>query len=209
VRRRRPREEPDAPTAAAEPRRPDESAPALPPADATSATPARARLRPRTRVLWALSVVAAAALAAGATYALTSMAPVSASSGAPQIATLEPDSLITVPAGWFGAGPSSRAFEFYGLTLFETSGGFSPGGSGTDCFTVMATEDLPEPGADTSSWSTQGAVYYGCGVGAFPATVQFAVDSNAPEALRARFTDDSALQFVFDGDRVGVFLDSE
>lgn len=167
------------------------------------------RMRMRTRLLWALSVVAAAAVAAGVTYAVTSMAPVSVSSGAEQIATLEPDTLVNVPAGWFGAGLSSAAYEYYGLTLFETAGGYSSAGNGTECFTVVATDQLPAEDADTSSWSMNGPIYSGCRVGSFPATVQFSIDSNSPEELRARFPDGSALQFVRDGDRIGVFHSSE
>jgi hypothetical protein len=177
----------------------------------TSPDPAepKQRLRTRTRLLWALSVVVVAAVAAGVTYAVTSMAPVSVSSGAEQIATLEPDSLVHVPTGWFGAGPSSAAYQYYGLTLFEAAGGFSSAGNGTQCFTIVATEQLPADDADPNSWSMNGPIYSGCRVGPFPATVQFAIDSNSPEELRARFPDGSALQFVRDGDRIGVFHSGE
>ncbi|MDF2580672.1 MAG: hypothetical protein K0S49_2251 [Microbacterium sp.] len=182
-------------------------------ADSTPAgadpAPPKHGLRLRTRLLWVLSVVGAAAVAAGVTYAVTSMAPVSVSSGAEQIATLEPDALVDIPAGWFGAGLSSAAYEYYGLTLFEAAGGFSSGGNGTDCFAVVATDQLPAADADTNSWSMNGPIYSGCRVGVFPATVQFAIDSNSPEDLRARFPDGSALQFVRDGDRIGVFHSSE
>ena len=133
-----------------------------------------------------MSVVAAAALAASATYALTWVAPVSVSSGAEQIATLEPVPMVDLPPGWFGAGPSSLAFEFYGMTLFETANGFTASG-GTDCFVIVPTEELPAADADTANWSMSGAVHTGCGVGDFPATVQFPVDSNTPEQLRSRF----------------------
>jgi len=171
-----------------------------------SALPRRPRrLSSRSVALWALSVLGAAALAAGLTYSLTSAPPVDASSGAAQVDTLEPDPFIEVPAGWFGAGPSSMAFEYYGLTLFESTGGYT-GALGTDCFAVVATEQMPELDADTNSWSMSGTMYSGCGAGAFPATVQFVVDSNAPQQLRDRFPSDSALQFVFDGSRIGVFL---
>ena len=166
-----------------------------------------AGLSPMMRLTWAVSVVAAAALAASATYALTWVAPVSVSSGAEQIATLEPVPMVDRPPGWFGAGPSSLAFEFYGMTLFETANGFT-GTGGTECFVIVPTEELPAADADTTNWSMSGAVHTGCGVGDFPATVQFPVDSNTPEQLRSRFPDGSALQFVRDGDRIGVFLDT-
>ncbi|WP_194410784.1 hypothetical protein [Microbacterium cremeum] len=180
-----------------------------PPADSASSGSAagrRHRLSRRMRLLWGLSAVASAAVASGITYAVTSMAPVSVSSGAPQIATLKPSPLIEIPVGWLGAGPSSRAFEFYGLTLFETTHGYF--GAGSDCFTAVPTEQLPEEDTDTNSWSFSGNMYAGCGVGNFPATVEIPIDSGMPEELRDRFPPGSALQFVLDGDRMGVFLDS-
>ena len=176
-------------------------------AAAPSAAQPKRRISRTVAVLWALSVVAAAALAAGVTYAATWMAPVSTSSGAPQIATLESTSLTDVPAGWFGAGPSSRAFEFYGLTLFESAQGY--GVAGSDCFTVLATEQIPPEVDDANGWSINTPVYSGCRVGDFPAAVQFSIDSNAPQELRDRYPDGTSLQFVFDGDRIGVFLDRE
>lgn len=157
-------------------------------------------------LLWGGSVVVAAALAAGITHAATSMAPVSVSSGAPQIATLEPAPLVEIPSGWMGAGPSSRVFEFYGLTLFETSHGYTA--MGTDCFMVIPTEQLPAEDADPNNWSMSGNVYSGCRVGGFPATVAVPVDSGMPDEIRNRFPPDSALQFVLDGDRIGVFLNT-
>ncbi|KAF2420832.1 hypothetical protein B2K11_00380 [Microbacterium sp. B35-30] len=166
-----------------------------------------AGVSPMMRLTWAVSVVAAAALAASATYVLTWIAPVSVSSGAEQIATLEPVPMVDLPPGWFGAGPSSMAFEFYGMTLFETADGFTASG-GTDCFVIVPTEELPAADADTANWSMSGAVHTGCGVGDFPATIELPVDSNTPEELRSSFPEGSALQFVRDGDRIGVFLDT-
>lgn len=165
------------------------------------------RLTLTTKVVWGLSVVAVAAIAAGVTYAATAMAPVAVSSGAPQIATLEPTDLVEIPAGFFGAGPSSRTFEFYGLTLFETQYGY--GGAGTDCFMAAPTESLPTQDSEQNSWSIDAQTYSGCGAGAFPATMQFPIDSGMPQELRDRFPDGSFLQFVFDGERIAVFLDSE
>jgi hypothetical protein len=157
-------------------------------------------------VWWALSVIAASAVAAAVTYAVTAFVPVPVSHGARQIATLERSVAVDIPTGWFGAGPSSAAFEFYGLTFFETTGGYGVAGDG--CISAVATEELPEPDADADSWSIQGMTYTGCRVGSFPATVQLLVDSSVPEELRAEFPPRSALQFVFDGDRIGVFLET-
>ena len=183
---------------------PDEPVPD-PPADDTGEPRLRRRLSGPVRLVWAASIVAAAGIATALTYGLLAMSPVSASSGAPQIATLRPAPRVEVPPGWFGAGPSSRAWEFHGLTLFETSNGML--GSAGDCFAVVTTAAIPaEQEIDQNSWSISGLAYTACRVGAFPATVEIVVDSNAPEELRAAYPD-SALQFVKQGDLIGVFLD--
>lgn len=167
----------------------------------------RRRLSWRVRLVWAASIVATAGIATALTWGLLAVSPVSASSGSPQIATLRPAPLVEVPSGWFGAGPSSRAWEFYGLTLFETANGMFAGAGAGDCIAVVTTEAVPaEHDLDQNSWSISGLAYTACRVGAFPATVEIAVDSNAPEELRAAYPD-SALQFVKQGDQIGVFLD--
>ncbi|MCP2635557.1 hypothetical protein K0817_003135 [Microbacterium sp. HD4P20] len=126
---------------------------------------------------------------------------------------METTSTAEVPSGFAGAGPSSSVFEFHGLTLFESAGGFGSYGSGVGagpCLTVMATEQVPSAEEfDPSSWSFNGPVYSGCAIGAFPASVEVGFDSNTPSELRDRFPSGRALQFVLDGDRLGVFLDSE
>jgi hypothetical protein len=173
-------------------------------ASETASAPRR-RLSRTVRLLWAGSVVATAAITAVCTYGLVAMTPVSVSSGAPQIATLQPQALVEVPAGWFGAGPSSRTWEFYGLTLFETANGMY-GGNGDDCLMVITTADIPAEGESTDNWSVSGLSTGACSVGAFPATVEVRVDSSVPEELRAAFPD-SSLQFVKRGDEIGVFQD--
>ncbi|MFJ6532651.1 hypothetical protein [Microbacterium sp. NPDC091662] len=163
-----------------------------------------------TRILWVVAIVAAAAVSAAITFALVKISPVAVSSGAPQIATLEPTSAREIPAGWMGAGPSSAVFDFYGLTLMETTGGYGGGGVGSECFTVARTDQLPKAEEfDSSGWSYDGPIYTGCAVGTFPATVELPFDSSSPKELSERFPSGTALQFVYDGERVGVFLDSE
>lgn len=169
----------------------------------------RVHLKRSTRILWALSVVTAATAAAAVTFAVVYIAPVSTSHGAPQIATLSPSTTANIPSGWFGAGPSSMAFEFHGLTMYESSGGFGMA-AGNECFTAVVTDDLPDPNTENemNNWSLQGAIYSGCRVGAFPAMISVPVNSGAPQELRDQFPANSALQFVLDGNRVGVFLDA-
>ncbi|WP_439593370.1 hypothetical protein [Microbacterium sp.] len=196
------------------PAQPADSPPSTPVAepDATPAVtdPAPARTPRLTRVLWALSVVLAAAVAAAITFSLTFVAPVSDSGGATQIASLEPTATAVVPVGYMGAGPSSRSFEFYGYTIFETAGGFSYLGSqGSNCFAMVPTDRIPEDYDDQQGYSIDFTVYSGCGAGAFPAIAQFTVGASSTEELRAQFPDDAALRIAFDGDRVGVFLAQE
>ncbi|MET2011530.1 hypothetical protein ABXJ56_08285 [Microbacterium chocolatum] len=181
-----------------------------PPERPRSFTAALGRLSPRRLprvawVAWTASLIAVAALAAVITYGLVNIAPVAVSQGARQIATLEPDPSLRVPTGWFGAGASSHAYRFFGLTLFETTQGMYGSTSG-ECLTMVLSSDLP---ADEESvrdgFSTAGPIYSGCRVGSFPATISVGVDSTSPLELRAQFPG-ASLQFIKDGDRIGVFL---
>ncbi|MET0811996.1 MAG: hypothetical protein ABWY03_03005 [Microbacterium sp.] len=159
------------------------------------------------KVLWALSVAAAAAAAAGITFALTFVQPVSDYGTATQIATLEESATARVPTGYMGAGPSTRAFEYFGYTIFETAGGYSYfGAQGSDCFVMVPTDQIPDEYDAQTGFSIDFTVYSGCGAGGFPAAAQLTTGAGSPAELRAQFPDDSALRFVFDGERVGVFL---
>lgn len=164
------------------------------------------RLAPGFKLLWVFTVVAAALIAASITWTVAYLAPVAVSSGAEQIATLTPSRNIDIPAGWFGAGASSLTFEYSGLVLFETSYSIN-GSGGENCFAIAAKEQLPESTDDPNGWSMNGGFWTACGVGAFPATAELSINSSVPGELRSQFPDGSALQFVLDGDRVGVFLD--
>lgn len=156
--------------------------------------------------LWAVSVATSAAIAAAATFSVVGILPVAVVNDAPQIATLEPNPAITVPVGFSGAGASSVAYDFYGLTLFETSWNMSGvGGVGGDCFVAVLTSDIPEKENVQGGYTMSGPSYGGCRVGNFPATVTMAVDSAAPPELRTQFPN-GVLQFIKDGDRIGVFL---
>ncbi|MDE0546564.1 hypothetical protein [Microbacterium sp. C7(2022)] len=181
--------------------------PAAPAAEGAGRRTRGRKLPLRIKVWWALSVVGAVILTAAATWGINAMAPVQTSSGAPQIATLEPVTDVVIPDGWFGMGASSNIYQYYGLTLFESIGGF--GVDGTRCFTAIATDDLPEDDAEANNWSINGMAYSGCSVGSFPAIIQLPIDVSMPRELTDEFPDGGALQFIMDGDRVGVFYDSE
>lgn len=164
-----------------------------------------------TRILWVVAIVAAAVMSAAVTFALVKVTPVASSSGAPQITTLDATSTREIPAGWMGVGPSSAVFDFYGLVLVESAGGYFNGSVGEDCLTVARWDQVPDKDDfdSSSGWSYDGPTYTGCAVGTFPATVEVPFDSNVPKELSERFPSATALQFVYDGERVGVFLDSE
>lgn len=165
-------------------------------------------LRRGERWLWAVSIAAAAALSASITHSLLAMAPVTVSSGAPQIATLEPSALTDVPKGFFGAEAESSAFEYHGLTLFSSKGE-ALGHGATNCLMAVDSNELPVRSEfDENAWSFSGMMYSGCGAGAFPATLELLLDGDAPEPLRAALPEARAVQFVLDGERVGVFVDS-
>ncbi|WEK60926.1 MAG: hypothetical protein P0Y60_16735 [Candidatus Microbacterium colombiense] len=189
---------------------------AAPTDSADAAHPATDRTPRRRRLLWVASLVAAAVGGAGLTAAVGVMLPVSTSSGAPQIATLEANSSITIPQGFFGAAADTQAFEFHGLTLFQNvnNGIFGNGSASSDptssCFVVLGSDQVPAPEEfDSSSWGYEGPVYSACSTGVFPAAVSVPFDGDSPEELSAQFPSGRALQFVLDGDRIGVFLDSK
>ena len=186
------------------------AAPPVPTGPLAPDRPRRAAPRPlsvRLLLLWGATVVVTALLAGGATYGFAKITPVAVSHGAPQIATLEPTSSVKLPRGWFGLGPSSMVWEFEGLVIFETGASAIGFTSGTDCLMAVAASDVPDPEeTDTGGWSASNP-YSGCGVGAFPAMFSFVVNSGSPQQLRAKYPDD-ALQFVQDGERIGVFLDA-
>lgn len=159
-------------------------------------------------IAWGASLIAVAALATVVTYGAVSIAPVAVSQGARQIATLQPEPSLRLPTGWFGAGESSLAYRFFGLTLFESTQGMYGATSG-ECLTAVLSSDVPAEDEDVrNGYSAAGPVYSGCRVGNFPATISVRVDNSSPLELRAQFPG-SALQFIKDGDRIGVFLDSD
>jgi hypothetical protein len=182
---------------------------APPPAEDEPASRPDVRRKPAwaprwSMILWPVSVVAALALGAVTTSA--AMPLVSRGGGSAQVAVLLPDPTFDWPEGFFGP-PSEGAvgYEvFFGLRALTTSGErFLPNGADI-CMLLTPTANIPSDGSVES-----GPTYYGCGAGAFPATVVLTIDEELPLELRSRFPVGSALQFVFDGERVGVFSDAE
>ena len=185
----------------------DAAPPAIDEADGRRSDPAPgvrgARARPIALawlVGWAASVLVVAVLVGGIVFALASVRPVTAS-GATQIESLTdpvdpPDWL----SQWFPQGADPLAFSYNGLIVARAPGG--PYGAGRDSHCLFVAD---ENAFNQSDGSITGQMYTGCGVSAFPATVQFVVDQNSTAQLREAFPKGTALQFVLDGDMVGVF----
>ncbi|HZU94425.1 MAG TPA: hypothetical protein VFF85_12435 [Microbacterium sp.] len=166
------------------------------------------------RALWLASIVITAVAAAAITYTVVSCAPVTVSAGAPQIATLTPSPVSEFPTGFFGTTEDTPVWEFHGLTLFLGMGGINSG-AGDRCLNAFDTAQLPtadDVASGSYGYGYGGASYTACEAGVFPATIVVPLDGPpgdvTPEALRTHFPEGKALQFVLDGDRIGVFLDS-
>lgn len=175
------------------------------PSDAPEATP---RLSGRIRAMWTASVAVAVAVAVVGTLAvtlpLTPIAPAAGRDDVRSIATLSVDPGF-VPPKFFGEGEGDiHGFEdFYGLTAVYVDTIW--GSERADrCILVMETAKI-----DPDSDSFSGFMNNGCGAGPFPATVEMLVDETMPQELREMFADGTAIQFVLDGSRIGVFADAE
>lgn len=144
--------------------------------------------RRRSTLLWSAAVVGA--LVVGAAAALWA--------GQPQgrVAVLQQADVEDWPRNVVGEPPDgSRLFEdFLGLTVVIMPQSFG-GGDETECLYVL------ESGGQ-GFMST-----IGCSAGGFPATAALAVTARAPEELRERFADGTALQFVLTGSQVHVYAD--
>ncbi|MER7445341.1 hypothetical protein [Microbacterium sp. NPDC097977] len=179
------------------------------PAERAAERPARLGRKPAA--LWAASVVASAVAAALVTFAVTSLHSVSVSSGAPQVDTLQLTRNGSVPPNWFGAESDIASAEFAGLTIFESPGWMSESGDRTSdnrCLSVARTSDLPEKGEDEDDSYMRGPIYGTCGVASFPTALAVPFSDELPDELIERYPSGVAIQFVLDGDRIGVFVDS-
>ncbi len=168
---------------------------------AMPAAPPMSPARPRRWLVpvWAGSLLVA--LVVGALAAGASMRLFARDGTGEQIATLQPDPGFVAPA-FFGDSEDIVAFDdFHGLTALIAPYGVWGGDSPDGCIVVVQTEGL-----ERHDQGIEGPVYSDCPAGAFPAAVQLTIDESSPQASRARFAEGTALQFVYDGERVGVFV---
>lgn len=117
------------------------------------------------------------------------------------VATIGIDESGEWPAALGDRQDGSAVFEDYlGITFVRNPQWTASDRSGEDC--LLATQaDL------LASSDSFGGFQVGCSSGAFPAVVQFTVDSNAPDALQAVHPAGTALQFTLRGNAVEVRAD--
>lgn len=194
------------------PVRPTEVAPpaVLPPAESTapegeavasatepSVPPAPASVQPRAawqewvarhrRWVWALSLLAAFAI--GGTGVLTSSGGFPRVADAQEVAVLAVDPNFDAPDMLGSAPREFRGFEeFSGMSVITTQEEW-PWGGAHECMVVA------EGGAESAAVEDR-SFFTGCGVDAFPATVQFDVEAGMPTELIERFPLGTSLQFV-------------
>ena len=155
---------------------------------------------------WALTIAVAAGASSAVTAAGMDIVPVSRSAGVPQIATLAPDEGRALPGAFGPVSSEARAKpDLYGGSVYVSYAQFGPEGERNACIFLVptATLDELEQGGYSAGFSESG-----CGAGVFPATLQFVVNSLEPAEFVARFPPGSSVQFVFDGENLGVFSDA-
>ena len=166
--------------------------------------------RARTLWLWAGSLAAVAAVASAASIAATTFVPVARTAGVAQVDTLRVDPSADdspVRSMGFDSSEVSVYADFHGLTAYAGTTQVDSSGTRAECLILLDTSTLPASGDINASQI--GYRYGGCGAGAFPATIEFVVTPDLPDAFRERFPVGSSLQFVSDRDHVGVFSDVE
>jgi hypothetical protein len=169
------------------------------------AAPRRWLLSRGFAVLWGASLVAVAGVAAGLAFAATWVMPIAVHTDARQIATLTPVQGFEWPSQLLGnAGKNGNGYEFHGLTVISTETDIFSGHTDRTCLVAVPSASLHSDSAGIT-----GPLVYGCGAGTFPATAQTVVTKEMPQELRDVVPVGSALQFILDGDRVGVYSDAK
>ncbi|PVE79421.1 hypothetical protein [Microbacterium testaceum] len=170
--------------------------------------PRRRRLPVRSRRgvwAWAVSLAAVTALASAATALGVSFVPVAGAAVAPQVGTLTPDPGADIPAVFGQRTGSERAFQdYFGVTAYVALARTDSTDTRNPCLYLL---DSGEVGRDDGRAPGGNFVYGGCGAGVFPATVEFVVAEGMPPAFVERFPIGTSVQFVYDGENVGVFSD--
>ncbi|GAA4349191.1 hypothetical protein GCM10023087_14610 [Microbacterium rhizosphaerae] len=153
--------------------------------------------------LWIVSILVAFGIGAAATsiWAVTAFAPITRGPAIPHHVAVLSEAPDPAPSGTLGLSGLRSFGDFYGLSILSPSPG-TIGPRSSRCLIVMKTADYQDSASDV-----RGPVNFSCSAGRFPATVVMSVEADAPTELRAIFRTGTALQFVLDGSRVGVFTD--
>lgn len=147
---------------------------------------------------WAASIVVVAVAVGALVFGLASLRPVSAVSGARQVASL--DQTVPSPTGedaWFGSPTATTYYSYSGLIVVVAENLLGPTTTGR-CLVITSVAALS--GEDASRPSVPA-----CGAEPFHPTASILVERSSPDALRAAFPVGTALQFVWDGTAVAVF----
>lgn len=167
------------------------------------------RLRVWVPAVWVASLLVVAALVGAwtLTTTLTVFTPIQREGVGRQVAVLSVDPDFRSPP-IFGQDEVAQIgfHDFYGLTAIATNATWMGGPADPEgrCLFVMRTDAI-----DDDAQSFSGPIFNDCTAGSFPAVIEVGVNGQLPAAIRERFPDGSGLQFVLDGDRVGVFTDAD
>ncbi|MDT0117396.1 hypothetical protein Q9R20_10380 [Microbacterium sp. PRF11] len=154
---------------------------------------------------WAVSLAVVTALASAATALGLTFVPVTGSADASQVDTLEPDPGADTPPVFGERTGAERAFrDYYGVTAFVGYAQVDATENRSPCIYLLDTDEVSD---DEVRGLRGNFVYGGCGAGVFPATVEFVVADGMPPQFVERFPIGTSVQFVFDGENVGVFSD--
>lgn len=161
----------------------------------------RPRMTLRTKAVWAASIVASVLVGAALASAFSAATSVSRGTPGTQVAILRADEDAVMPRFLREQFDEVTLFEeFEGIAVVKSNSGWI--GNGGECMFLLFAAEI-----DIDSEFFSGTTYPGCGAGGFAATIQLVIDETMPEELRERFPEGSAVQFVLDGDKVGVFSD--
>ena len=160
------------------------------------ATPTPPRIGRALLIGWAASIVAVAIVVGALVFGLASLRPVSAVTGARQVASLD-EPITDLPAGESMSilTQATTVYRYHGLVIALFDDGV-----------LDVTQACILVGSECSSSGDEGIRFtMGCAAGPFSATASREVELDSPGELRADFPVGTALQFVWDGTAVAVF----
>lgn len=175
---------------------PPQSAVRVAPLDTASSQWWRGRVAVSTAWVTSLLIVGASS----ALVTAASIHPAATGAGAHLVATIAAEEgAVRAGAVDTSIGQANAYDDYFGLAA--VSGPASTGAADDLCLTVYPTERTTES-------TGAAALFFGCGGGAFPATVVVPVTEQSPPALREHYPDGSNLQFVLADTGLEVYSDT-